>query len=359
MRAAPDDPQAYLNLANAFQYQGDLNQAITFYKKALRISPEFTEAYNNLGSAWITQGRLTEAQRCFQKALLMNPLYAEAYNNLGSINQNQGKLKEGIFCFRKALEIKPEYPEAHSNLLYSMHYDPDIHPEQLFEEATKWWQHHGFKNHRKSPPVPCGEHSGRIKIGYVSPDFREHSVSYFFLPLLNIHDHESFEIFCYSSAKREDKITHRIKKLCDHWRPIAWRGSEAVAKQVRSDGIDILVDLAGHTAGNRLLVFAYKPAPVQITWLGYPNTTGMPVMDYRLTDNIADPPGEAGQYHSETLIRLSDGFLCYSPPDYAPDVCSLPAGKSGPLTRQVESSTVTLPSPLVIGLSRENTRPMY
>jgi predicted O-linked N-acetylglucosamine transferase (SPINDLY family) len=259
----------------------------------------------------------------------MNPLYAEAYNNLGSINQNQGKFKEGVFCFRKALEIKPEYPEAHSNLLYSMHYEPDIHPEQLFEEATKWWQHHGIKNHRKSPPIRCVEHAIRIKIGYVSPDFREHSVSYFFLPFLKYHNRDSFEIFCYSAVRREDKLTNRIKELSDHWCSIAWRRDAAVADQIRRDGIDILVDLAGHTAGNRLPVFARKPAPVQVTWLGYPNTTGMPVIDYRLTDEIADPQGEADQYHSETLIRLPDGFLCYGPPEDAPVVSGLPVRKAG------------------------------
>jgi predicted O-linked N-acetylglucosamine transferase (SPINDLY family) len=139
-------------------------------------------------------------------------------------------------------------------------------------------------------------------------------------------------VYCYSDVKSSDVVTDEIKRLADHWRPISGQPDAAVADQIRKDGIDILVDLAGHTAGNRLPVFARKPAPVQVTWLGYPNTTGMPVIDYRLTDEIADPQGEADQYHSETLIRLPDGFLCYDAPDNVPDVSGLRARKTGRIT---------------------------
>ncbi len=349
LQVDPDYAQTYLNLGNALQYQGELDQAIICYQQALQKKSDFPEACNNLGSVFIMQGRLNEASQCYQKALLMNPNYAEAYNNLGSINQNQGKFKESIFCFRKALEIKPDYVKAHSNLLYAMHYEPGISSELLFEEAKQWWRQYGIKQAVTSDPVTSTEKSGRIKIGYISPDFREHSVSYFFLPFLKNHNRDSFEIFCYSEVKREDKITNRIKELCDHWRSIAWLSDRAVAGQVKDDGIDILVDLAGHTAENRLLIFAHKPAPVQVTWLGYPGTTGMPVIDYRLTDEIADPPGEADEYHSETLIRLPDGFLCYGPPDGAPGVSGLPARKNGRITF---GSFNNLPkiNPEVIGL---------
>ena len=328
----PDYAQSYLNLGNALQYQGELDKAIICYQKALQKKSNFPEVYNNLGSVFIMQGQLNEATQCYQKALLMSPYYAEAYNNLGSIHQNQGKVMEGIFCFRKALEIKPDYIKAHSNLLYAMHYDPDIGSDRLYEAATHWWQQHGLKKTPTFHPVTNSTKSGRIKIGYISPDFREHSVSYFFLPLLRHQNRDSFEIFCYSEVKREDEITYQIKELSDHWRPIAWLRDRAIADQVRQDGIDILVDLAGHTAENRLPVFAYKPAPVQITWLGYPGTTGMPDMDFRLTDEIADPPGEADEYHSETLVRLPQGFLCYGPPEDAPDVSGLPARKNGHIT---------------------------
>ena len=332
LQVDPDYAYTYLNLGNLLQYRGELDKAISCYQKALGKKSDFPEACNNLGSALIMQGRLTEAAQYFRKALLMNPYYAEAYNNLGSINQNQGKFKEGIFCLRKALEINPDYVKAHSNLLYAMQYDPDIGSEMLYQEATHWWQQHGVKEATTIHQFAPSTKSGRIKIGYISPDFREHSVSYFFLPLLRHHNRDSFEIFCYSEVKREDEITYQIKELSDHWRPIAWLRDRAIADQVRQDGIDILIDLAGHTAENRLPVFAYKPAPVQITWLGYPGTTGMPVMDFRLTDEIADPPGEADEYHSETLVRLPRGFLCYGPPEDAPAVSGLPAHKNGHIT---------------------------
>ena len=332
LQVDPDYAYTYLHIGNLFQYRGELEKAIRCYQKALGKKSDFPEACNNLGSALIMQGRLNEAAQYFRKALLMNPYYAEAYNNLGSVNQNQGKFRESIFCFRKALEIKADYIKAHSNLLYAMHYDPDIGSKMLYEEATHWWQQHGLKKMPEFCHFTPSTKSRRIKIGYVSPDFREHSVSYFFLPLLRYHNRDSFEIFCYSEAKREDEITDQIKELSDHWRPIAWLSNRAIADQVRQDGIELLVDLAGHTAENRLLVFAHKPAPVQITWLGYPGTTGMPVMDFRLTDEIADPPGEADKYHSETLVRLPQGFLCYGPPEDAPDVSGLPARKNGYIT---------------------------
>jgi predicted O-linked N-acetylglucosamine transferase (SPINDLY family) len=327
-----DHAYTYLNLGNLFQYRGELDKAIGCYQMALDKQSDFPEACNNLGSALIMQGRLSIAAQCFQKALLMNPNYAEAYNNLGSINQNQGKFIESLFCFRKALEIKPNYIKAHSNLLYALQYDPDIGSDRLYQEATHWWQQHGLKKTLLYNAVANSTKSRRIKIGYISPDFREHSVSYFFLPLLSYHNRDSFEIFCYSEVKREDDTTDQIKELSDHWRPIAWLRNRVIAEQVRQDGIDILVDLAGHTAENRLPVFAYKPAPVQITWLGYPGTTGMPVMDFRLTDDIADPPGEADKYHSEALVRLPHGFLCYGPPEGAPNVSGLPARQNGHIT---------------------------
>ena len=175
---------------------------------------------------------------------------------------------------------------------------PSVGPQRLFEEAKKWWRDHGLSQERKPHLKAMGEPSGRIKIGYVSPDFREHSVSYFFRPMLEFADRQSFEIFCYSEVKRRDHITAHIKAHSDHWRDITWSSDAAVAERIREDGIHILVDLAGHTSENRLPVFARKPAPVQITWLGYPGTTGLPVIDYRLTDDIADPPGETDKYHS-------------------------------------------------------------
>jgi predicted O-linked N-acetylglucosamine transferase (SPINDLY family) len=172
----------------------------------------------------------------------------------------------------------------------------------------------------------------RLKIGYVSSDFRQHSVAWFIEPVLAHHDRERFEIFCYANLFQEDAVTERLKAHADHWRKIYGLPDELAAQQIRADQIDILVDLNGHTAENRLLVFARKPAPVQVTWLGYPNTTGLSAMDYRLTDGFADPVGMTEPFHSETLIRLPECFSCYQPPRDAPAVSELPAKEKGYIT---------------------------
>jgi predicted O-linked N-acetylglucosamine transferase (SPINDLY family) len=324
LQVAPDHVQTYLNQGNAYQHQGQLDKAIDCYQKALEKNPDYAEAYNNCGTALLTQGKLSQSLLCFQKAIQYHPQYADAYNNLGNIFHNQGQFDQAIFCFQKTMEIKPDYVRAHCNLLYSLHHIPSVGPQRLFEEAKKWWRDHGFKQDRSRHPKSTWEPDRRLKIGYVSPDFREHSVSYFFRPVLEFCNRNSFEIFCYSDAKRPDTITAQIKALSDHWRDTTWLSDAALAHSIKQDGIDILVDLAGHTSGNRLSVFARKPAPVQVTWLGYPGTTGIPVVDFRLTDDICDPPGESDHYHSEKLIRLPDGFLCYRPPENAPSISGLP-----------------------------------
>ncbi|MCF8143198.1 MAG: tetratricopeptide repeat protein, partial [Deltaproteobacteria bacterium] len=332
IRLNPDTAEAYCNMATAFKELGKLDEAVEGYRKAVSFRPAYADALNNLGNVYHLTGRLDEAIQCYQKAVTLAPDNAEVHNNLGSLLKDQGKIGESIQCHRKALELKPTYAEAHSNLLFAMHYDPGSGSREIFEECQAWWQQHGaphagkFIHHNEPDP------SRRLRVGYVSPDFREHSVSYFFLPLLQGHHPDVVEIFCYSDVKRPDGMTTRIKGQADHWCSVVGLGDADVARKIYDDRIDILVDLAGHTANNRLLVFARKPAPVQMTWLGYPNTTGMPVMDYRITDDVADPAGEADPYHTERLVRLPQGFLCYAPPDEAGDISPLPALEQGRVT---------------------------
>ena len=328
LQVDPTHVRAYLNLGNAFQFQGELDKAIGCYQNALEKKPDFAEAHNNCGTALLTQGKLSQSLSYYQKAIQYDPQYADAYNNLGNVFYNQGQFEDAIFCFQKTLEINPHYVKAHCNLLYSLHHIPSVRPARLFDESKKWWNDHGLRYDQAIHVKTSWDAKRRIKIGYVSPDFREHSISYFFRPVLEFCDRNFFEVYCYSDARRPDTITARIKALSDHWRDTAWLGDAALAECITQDGIDILVDLAGHTSGNRLPVFAHKPAPVQVTWLGYPGTTGLPVVDYRLTDDICDPPGDSDPYHSEDLIRLSDGFLCYRPPESAPNVSDLPALQS-------------------------------
>ena len=362
----PDIAEAYSNLGNVLREQGQLDEAILKFQTALQINPEYAEAHNNLGNALQEQKRFPAAIHCYQKAIKLNPQYYKAFNNLGNACQRQGHLNQAIICYQKAIELRPGYCEAfnnagnalvefgkipeaiatytkalemntaytvaHSNLLLSLQYQIGFDLSTAYAATQKWWQRHAVSYFQPGSIKNLITRRKRLKIGYISPDFRQHSVVFFFLPLLQNHNRNQVEVFCYSEVKTPDYLTNKIRKLSDHWRPIMGLTDRAVAGQVRQDGIDILVDLAGHTAGNRLLVFAHKPAPVQVTWLGYPGTTGMPVIDYRFTDEIADPPGESDKYHSETLMRLSEGFLCYGPPDDAPGVNDLPARKNGWIT---------------------------
>jgi len=332
IRLKPDFAEAYNNLGNARKETGDSAGAIQSFGRAVEAKPDYVDAYVNMGSTFQVLGKSRQTILCCQKALEINPEFAEAYNNLGSAFCDLGNFKESQACYRKALELKPDYAEAHSNLLFSMNYDPDLTLEMMSEAAKEWWQQQGIPIANRFSHPHRQDPQRKLKIGYVSPDFRQHSVSYFFLPLIAAHDANQVEVFCYSDEKHPDDITDRIRKLAHHWRPIAGMTDVAVARQIFEDRVDILVDLAGHTANNRLPVFARRPAPIQATWLGYPNTTGLPVIDYRITDAVADPEAETDQYYSETLIRLPHGFLCYAPNTDTPGVASLPASESGTVT---------------------------
>jgi len=332
IRLGPDTAEAYCNMATAFKELGKLDEAVEGYRKAISFRPAYADALNNLGNVYHLTGRIDESIRCYQKAITLESDNAEAYNNLGSVLKDLGDIHGSMRRHRKALEIKPGYVEAHSNILFAMQYDPDSGNREIFEESQSWWQQHGAPHASKFVHHNDPDPSRRLRVGYVSPDFREHSVSYFFLPLLGGHHPDAVEIFCYADVKQPDTMTDRIKRCADHWRSIVGLGDDDVARKIVDDRIDILVDLAGHTANSRLLVFARKPSPVQMTWLGYPNTTGMPVMDFRLTDDVADPVGEADRCHTERLVRLPQGFLCYAPPDKAGDISPLPALEQGRVT---------------------------
>lgn len=327
----PDYPEACNNMGNAFNDQGKLNEAVACLNRAVTLRPDFPEAYYNLGNALHGRLRLEEALISYEKALELRPNYPEAHNNIGIVFKDCGRLGKAIECYKTALGLKPDFSKAHSDLLLAMNYDPSIDLEGIFLESLDWWRRHGEPHAYKFHHKARNPHR-RLRIGYVSPDFRGHSVSYFFLPLLMAHDRNEVEVFCYAEVKRPDEMTVRIRDLSDHWRSTVGLGDDAIAQKIYEDGIDILVDLAGHTANNRLPLFARKPAPVQVTWLGYPGTTGTPVMDYRFTDEIADPEGDGDEYYSETLVRLKDGFLCYLPPDGAPDIAGLPALESESIT---------------------------
>ena len=326
LRLKPDFADAYHNMGNALKDQGKFNEAIRYFHEALRLNPHHAEAHNCLGIILAEQGRLNEATECYHKVLRLIPDHADAHNNIGTVLKGQGKIDEAINHYHEAMRLKPNHANIHSNMLFTMHYSSAIDPTRIYSEHRNWANKHAL------PLVDTIQlHSNKInpdrklRIGYVSPDFRMHSVAFFAEHMLLGHDRADFEIYCYSNVSQPDSITDRFKGLSDFWRNIVGMSDEQVADKIRDDQIDILVDLAGHTANNHMLVFAKKPAPVQVTYLGYPNTTGLPTMDYRITDEWADPIGQTEHLHTEELIRLPKSFLCYKPPENAPEVLSLPA----------------------------------
>lgn len=328
-----EDAEIRNNLGNALAAQGRMEQAAVQYERALSLTPGHALAHSNLGNILMHNGRLSEAIVHFQRAIALKPDFAQAHNNLGLAYQSQGEIEQALAQYQRALSLRSDYIDAHGNLLMVLNYVASADPASVYTahlDFARRWEAPLAAQRQPHPNDRSSER--RLKIGYVSSDFRQHSVAHFIEPVLENHDRERFEIYCYSNHFQEDDMTARLKKWANHWRRIAGIPDEAVAKQIRADRIDILVDLNGHTANNRLLMFARKPAPVQITWLGYPNTTGLTAMDYRITDGHADPVGMTEHLHSEKLMRLPECFSCYRPPREAPEISELPARKNGCIT---------------------------
>jgi predicted O-linked N-acetylglucosamine transferase (SPINDLY family) len=322
----PAHAQALNNLGVVYKTQGQNDKAVDCYQRAIRAQPGFAHAHTNLGNALQELGRLDEAIECYRTSLQLAPTDAETHNSLGVALQLRGQLAESIAEHRRAVELDPGNAARHSSLIYTLNRDPAMTPEALFAEHRAWAERHAEPLTRTAAPHANDRSPGRrLRIGYVSDHFRKHAVNYFVEPILAAHDHTQFEIYGYATSFLADDVTRRLQAHADTWRDVAGWSDERLAKLVRDDRIDILVDLAGHIGGNRLLMFARKPAPVQVTYLGYQNTTGMSAMDYRLTDAHADPPGTTEQWHTEELVRLPRTFFVYQPSPTAPPVSPLPA----------------------------------
>ncbi len=242
-------------------------------------------------------------------------------------------MEEAVTWYRRTLTAKPDAAGEHGNILLTLNYLPDYDPPALFQEHLQWNQRYAQPlAHRIAPHGNDRTPDRVLRIGYVSPDFYSHSVAYFMENVLASHDRNQVEVFCYVDVAKPDQVTKRLEALVPHWHSIHKVPDDAAAELIRGHRIDILVDLAGHTAHNRLLVLARRPAPVQMTYLGYSNTTGMTAIDYRITDAYADPPGTGQELHTETLLPLPDIFACYRPPDEAPAVGPLPVRAQGHVT---------------------------
>jgi len=327
----PHYAEAHNSLGTALWDAGQRDQAIAAYRQAIALKPNYVEAYCNLGIALKETGHLAEANATYRQAIALKPYYAEAHYNLGNVLRDDGCLDEALASYRTAVKLKPDLVGADCNLVYSLYFHPDYSMQAIYQEHRRWDQTHAQPLAKLiQPHTNNRDPERRLKIGYVSPDFREHCQSFFTIPLLGNHDHKNFQIYCYSGVPRGDALTGRLQRYADVWRSSIGLTDEQLAGQIRQDQIDILVDLTMHMGLARPLVFARKPAPVQVCWLAYPGTTGMSAIDYRLSDPYLDPPGQFDGCYSEQTIRLPHSFWCYEPLEgRLIDINPLPAREIG------------------------------
>ena len=345
----PEDHEAHSNLANTLRALGRFDEAEASYRQAIALKPDFAEAYGNLGGTLKELGKFDEAEASYKQAIALKPDFAEAHKNLGIILQELERFDEAEASYRQAIELKPDFTSAMDNLLFVLNYNPQISATELYREYEAYGSYASSKtiqkfDHSNHAPID----GRRIRIGYSSPDFRAHSCRFFMEPMLRHHDRVKFELFAYSNTRNTDHHTNQLKSCFDHWVDVTKLSDEAMAQRIFDDEIDILIDMAGHTAGNRLLVFAMRPAPVQISSpIGYGYTTGLKEIDYFIGDENLTPEGSE-PYFSEKLFRVPAPFLVYKPPyDVTPAISDLPALRNGYVTFGSLSRTIRLNDPLL------------
>lgn len=330
----PHIASAYYNLGVLLSRQR-VDEAVKMLKRAVALKPDHANAWYQLGHL-LSHDDPAEALVALRKATDLNPELANAHAVLGNVFLAMGCAKRSILALRHALECDPGNIVAHANLIFALPFQTDD-PKAILNECSRFVAQHeapvlAVKRTRDKPNDRTP--GRRLRIGYVSPDFDSHCQSLFTLPLLSHHDHTNFEIICYSSVRQPDSTTAAIRNLADVWRDVHAFDDEALAQQIHVDRIDILVDLTMHMEGCRRLLFARRPAPVQVAWLAYPGTTGSPAMDYRLSDPWLDPGDEPGRdaLYSERTIRLPRAFWCYDPQIGQLSVNDLPAANGAPFT---------------------------
>ncbi len=326
-----ENPEILYSYASVLLETGRFSDALKLFSAVCRLQPHNLHAMNKCAVILGTMGNLKQAKELCLLILSKNPFFTDAYINLGNIYKAQGFIDTAQSYYLKALELNPSNNLAASNLLLCLNYTSND-PEELFNRHLDYERRFSHLVKEKiKPPLKRDTKNKTINVGYISGDFRVHSVGYFIEPIIENHDADKFTIVCYADNPSSDEITDRIKSHASTWRSIYNVGDKAVISMIQKDNIDILVDLAGHSGDNRLTLFLQKPAPIQVSYLGYPNTTGLSTMDYRLTDSFADPE-RYDRFYTERLVRLPDCFLCYRPPDTAPEVHPTPALKNGFVT---------------------------
>ncbi len=343
----PNYANGHYNLGIALQSQGENSQAIACLRRALELQPGEEDFQFRLGLAFWHLGCLTEAMTCYQRVLQFNPNHAEAHHNLGLVLCVLGEVEQAIEHFQTALRLKPATAIFRNSLSLTMNYAANYDGATIFTEHQKFNDQlalplaekirpHLFPHPRPLSQGERGENlystNRKLRIGYVSGDFRRHSVAYFITPILAQHHHEQFEIFCYDNNTVADEINKRLQSYANHWINCSSLSDEELTDRIRHDQIDILVDLSGPTSKNRLLVFARRPAPIQMTYLGYPTTTGLTAIDYRITDKYVDVTGLNDSWNAEVPIQLPTCFFCYQPYADSPPVNNLPMLQTGRIT---------------------------
>ena len=331
----PDNYLAHFNLAVTQTAIGNGHEALAAYSRVLELKPGFSHAHFNMGILFQRERNLDEAEKHYLAVISATPHYFSAYRNLGVLYQENEQFAKAQEQFMQALRINPQHAEASRNfsdLLFALNYDPDRSAEEIFAAYQKYEKLYADRYRREWPIFNNDEtRQRRLKIGYVSPDFRHHAVQYFLEPLMAHHNKEMVEVYVYAENTLEDAVTERYKSYADHWIATAGLSDAALCERIRADGIDILLDLAGHTANNRLSVFARKAAPIQVSWLGYGYTTGLIAIDYLLTDEASAPVGSESLF-AEQPWRLPSPMLAYRPAQGMGDVSTLPALKNGYVT---------------------------
>jgi len=346
LAADPNLVPAHNNLGNALRALGRFEEAEQSFRAALARNAQIAEIHGNLGATLADLGRFAEAERCYLQALAIQPGLAGIHDNLGLLQMRLGRLKEAEASYRRALLLAPQDREAHGNLVALMNYLPDRSPQEIYAEHREFARRFAYRGdaiRHANDPDP----ERRLRVGYVSGDLRDHSVAFFISPVIESHDRDAWEVFCYYNFPRVDPVSAQLKAHSEHWRDVVGLSDDALAQLIREDAIDVLVDLSGHTAFNRLLAFSRKPAPVQATWLGYLNTTGFESMDYRITDPRACPPGTLDACHSELVVRLPNSQWCYRPPAGCPDVAPAPSITAGHTTFAVLSNLAKINPPMI------------
>ena len=332
----PGSHSTRINLGGVLCEQGKFSEAIACLRQALEIKPDCYRTLNSLGAALKETGAFDEALFYFNEALRYQPALQTELpidRNRGATHYAAGRSKEAVDCFRKALEIKPDCAETFSDLLFVLNHLQEATPAELFAEHLRFGKQ--FNNRFSSqmkPHLNNRDPGRRLRIGFVSGDLRNHAVAHFIEPVFDFIDKSQFAVFCYYNYPVNDAVSERLRMKVDSWCNVKRLSDDGLASRIRNDSIDILVDLSGHTALNRLPVFARKPAPIQVSMIGYIQTTGLAAMDYRITDESLDPTGTSDHLNTEKLIRLPSGGAPFLPPVESPPVNDLPALKNGYVT---------------------------